>query len=185
MAEMILLETEERMNHTIDALHKEFTTVRSGLANPRMLDGIEVPYYGVDTPINQVASISVPEGTQIYIKPYDKSLVRTIERSLFAANLGITPINDGTGIRLVLPHLTEENRKTSVKEIHKMAEESKVAIRNIRRDVITHFKKMEKNSEITEDDLKYYEDEVQKLTDKFTEKIDEVFKEKEKEIMNI
>ncbi len=185
MPEMILLEAEEKMNHTINALHKEFATVRSGRANPRMLDGIEVNYYGVDTPINQVASISVPEATQIYIKPYDKSLVQQVERALFAANLGITPINDGAGIRLVLPQLTEENRRDSVKEIHKMAEECKVAIRNIRRDAITHYKRMEKDSEITEDDLKYYEDEVQKLTDKFTDKIDEVFKTKEKEIMSI
>jgi ribosome recycling factor len=185
MPETILLEAEEKMNHTIDALHKEFATVRSGRANPRMLDGIEVNYYGVDTPINQVAGISVPEATQIYIKPYDKSLVQTIEKSLFAANLGVTPINDGVGIRLVLPQLTEENRRNSVKEIHKMAEECKVAIRNIRRDAITHYKKMEKDSDITEDDLRYYEDEVQELTNKFTDKIDEVFKAKEKEIMSI
>ncbi len=185
MPETILLEAEEKMNHTIDALHKEFATVRSGRANPRMLDGVEVNYYGVDTPINQVASISVPEANQIYIKPYDKSLVPQIEKSIFAANLGVTPINDGVGIRIVLPHLTEENRRDSVKEIHKMAEECKVAIRNIRRDAISHYKKMEKDSDITEDDLKYYQDEIQELTDKFTEKIDDVFKLKEKEIMSI
>jgi ribosome recycling factor len=185
MPEIILLEAEERMNHTLDSLHKEFSTVRSGRANPRMLDGVIVNYYGVDTPINQVATISVPEATQIYIKPYDKSLVPLIEKSIFAANIGITPMNDGIGVRLVLPQLTEENRKTSVKEIHKIAEECKVAIRNIRRDVISHYKKMEKDSEITEDDLKYYQDEVQKLTDKFTDKIDEIFKVKEKDIMSI
>ena len=185
MPETILLDAEDRMEHTISVLHKEFATVRSGRANPRMLDGLTVSYYGVDTPINQVANIAVPEATQIYIKPYDKTLVQEIERAIFGANIGVTPINDGIGIRIVLPPLTEENRRNSVKEIHKMAEECKVAIRNIRRDAITHYKKMEKDSEITEDNLKYYQDEVQKLTDKFTDKIDEAFKSKEKEIMSI
>lgn len=185
MPEMLLMETEERMEHTIKALHKEFTTVRSGRANPKMLDSVTVNYYSVDTPINQVAGISVPEATQIYIKPYDKSILSDIERAIFAANLGVTPQNDGIGVRLVLPPLTEENRRDSVKTIHKMAEECKVAIRNIRRDAIHHYKKMEKDSEITEDDLHYYEDEVQKLTDKFVERIDEDFKTKEKDIMHI
>lgn len=185
MPEMILLETEEKMEHTITALHKEFSTVRSGSANPKMLERVTVSYYGVDTPINQVASISVPEATQIYIKPYDRTLVSEIEKSIFAANLGVTPSNDGIGIRLMLPRMTEENRKDSVKKIHNISEDSKIAIRNIRRDAIAHYKKMEKSSDITEDDLKYYQDEVQKLTDSFTTKIDETFKEKEKEIMHI
>lgn len=185
MPETILLEAEEKMEHTIKALHHEFATVRSGRANPKMLDHVTIDYYGVESPINQVASISVPEGTQIYIKPYDKSLVQQIERAIFAANLGVTPMNDGIGIRIVLPPQTEENRKEAVKTIHKMSEDCKVAIRNIRRDVIHHYKKMEKDSEITEDDLRYYEDEVQKLTDKFTDRIDEDFKIKEKDIMSI
>lgn len=185
MPETILLEAEEKMEHTMEALHREFSTIRSGRANPKMLERITIDYYGVDTPINQVASISVPEATQIYIKPYDKSLVSDIERAIFGANIGLTPSNDGIGIRLVLPPLTEENRRSFVKDIHKMSEEGKVAIRNIRRDAITHFKKMEKASEITEDDLKYYQDEVQKLTDKFTDHIDEAFKSKEKDIMSI
>jgi len=185
MPETILLEAEEKMEYTMKALHKEFSTVRSGRANPKMLDSVTVDYYGVESPINQVSTISVPEATQIYIKPYDKSLVSLIERAIFGANLGVTPINDGVGIRIVLPPQTEENRRDAVKTIHKMSEECKVAIRNIRRDAIHHFKKMEKDSDITEDDLKYYEDEIQKLTDKFTEKIDEDFKVKEKEIMSI
>lgn len=185
MPETILLEAEEKMEHTMLALHHEFSTVRSGRANPKMLERVTIDYYGVESPINQVASISVPEATQIYIKPYDKSLVSQIERAIFAANLGVTPSNDGTGIRLILPPLTEENRRNSVKAVHKMSEDCKVAIRNIRRDAIQHFKRMEKASEITEDDLRYYEDEVQKLTDKFTEKIDEDFKIKEKDIMSI
>ncbi|MBI9010253.1 MAG: ribosome recycling factor [Tenericutes bacterium] len=185
MPEMILLEAEEKMEHTITSLHHDFSTVRSGRANPKMLERISIEYYGVDTPINQVASISVPEATQIYIKPYDKSLVAIIEKGIFAANLGVTPTNDGIGIRINLPPMTETNRKDSVKAIHKMAEDSKVSIRNIRRDIISHFKKMEKASEITEDDLKYYQDEVQKLTDKFTSNIDDAFKQKEKDIMSI
>ena len=185
MPEMILMEAEERMEHTIESLHRDFSTVRSGRANPKMLANIKIDYYGVETPINQVASVSIPEATQIYIKPYDKSLVREIERAIFGANIGLTPTNDGIGIRLVLPPLTEENRKSFVKSIHKMAEDSKIAIRNIRRDAISHYKKMEKASDITEDDLKYYQDEVQKLTDKFTDTIDNDFKSKEKDIMSI
>jgi ribosome recycling factor len=183
--ETILLEAEEKMEHTLEALHRDFSTVRSGRANPKMLEKVHVSYYGVDTPINQVATISVPEATQIYIKPYDKTLVSEIEKAIFAANLGVTPSNDGIGVRIVLPPMTEENRRNSVKSIHKMAEDSKIAIRNIRRDAITHFKKMEKDSLITEDDLTYYQDETQKLTDKFVEKIDNYFKEKEKDIMHI
>jgi ribosome recycling factor len=185
MPETILLEAEEKMEHTIEALHREFSTVRSGRANPKMLEKVHVMYYGVETPLNQVSTISVPEGNQIYIKPYDKSLVSEVEKAIFGANLGVTPSNDGIGVRIVLPPMTEENRRNSVKAIHKMAEESKVAIRNIRRDAITHFKKMEKDSAITEDDLVYYQDETQKLTDKFIEKIDEYFKDKEKDIMHI
>lgn len=185
MPEMILMEAEEKMEHTMESMHHGFSKVRSGRANPKMLESVTVSYYGVDTPINQVASVSVPEATQIYIKPYDKSLVSEIERAIFAANLGVTPSNDGIGIRIMLPKMTEENRRNSVKEIHKIAEDSKVAIRNIRRDAISHLKKMEKASEITEDDLKYYQDEVQKLTDKFTGRIDDDFKEKEKDIMHI
>ena len=185
MPETILLEAEEKMEHTLQALHRDFSTVRSGRANPKMLERVNVSYYGVETPINQVASISVPEGNQIYIKPYDKTLVSEIERAIFGANIGVTPSNDGIGVRIVLPPMTEENRRNSVKTIHKMAEDSKIAIRNIRRDAIAHFKKMEKDSAITEDDLVYYQDETQKLTDKFVEKIDEYFKEKEKDIMHI
>lgn len=185
MPETILLEAEEKMENTLSILHRDFSTVRSGRANPKMLERVHVSYYGVDTPLNQVASIAVPEGNQIYIKPYDKTLVSEIEKAIFGANLGVTPSNDGIGVRIVLPPMTEENRRNSVKIIHKMAEDSKVAVRNIRRDAITQYKKMEKDSAITEDDLTYYQDEIQKLTDKFVEKIDEYFKEKEKDIMHI
>ncbi|MCF7924384.1 MAG: ribosome recycling factor [Candidatus Izimaplasma sp.] len=185
MPETILKETEKRMKQTIDALIKEFSSVRSGRANPKMLERVKVDYYGVETPISQIATISVPEATQIYIKPYDKNQVGDIEKAIFAANLGVTPSNDGVGVRLSLPPMTEENRKSSAKEIHKMAEESKVSIRNIRREAISHYKKMEKASEISEDDLRYYEDEVQELTNKYTDKIDQLAKEKETDIMHV
>ncbi|MBU1145112.1 MAG: ribosome recycling factor [Firmicutes bacterium] len=185
MPDTILMEAEERMEHSIIALHKEYATIRSGRANPKMLERVTVDYYGALSPISQIASIQVPEATQIYIKPYDKSLLSKIERAIFAANLGVTPTNDGIGIRISLPPLTEENRKESVKVIHKMAEENKVGIRNIRRDAISDLKKLEKDKKLTEDDSKYYQDEVQKITDKFIEKIDEVFKEKEKDVMSI
>ncbi len=185
MPETILMDAEERMEHSLQALHKEFSSVRSGRANPKMLERVTVDYYGAESPINQVSSISVPEANQIYIKPYDKSLIQKIEKAIFAANLGVTPSNDGVGVRISLPPLTEENRREAVKVIHKMSEDNKVAIRNVRRDAITHFKKMEKDKVLTEDDLKYYEDEVQKLTDKFTAEVDKAFKDKEKEIMSI
>lgn len=185
MPEQILKETENKMKQTVDALIKEFASVRSGRANPKMLEKVTVDYYGVDTPISQIASISIPEATQIYIKPYDKSQVSDIEKAIFGANLGVTPSNDGVGVRLSLPPMTEENRKNSAKQIHKMAEDDKVSIRNIRRDAISKFKKMEKDSEISEDDLRYYEDEVQELTDKYTSKIDELAKEKEKDILHV
>lgn len=185
MPETILLNAEERMEQALHALHKEFATVRSGRANPKMFERVSVDYYGVMSPLNQVASIQVPEGNQIYIKPYDKSLVAKIERAIFAANLGVTPTNDGVGIRISLPPLTEENRRDSVKAIHRMSEDNKVAIRNIRRDAIAEFKKMEKDKALTEDDLRFYQEEAQKLTDKFIEKVDEAYKEKEKDIMSL
>lgn len=185
MPDNILKETEASMKHTIEALQKQFASVRSGRANPKMLNKVMVSYYGMDTPITQIASISVPEATQIYIKPYDKNSLTEIEKAIFAANLGVTPANDGIGIRLSLPPMTEENRKESSKKVHQMAENDKVSIRNARRDAISKFKKMEKASEISEDDLRYYEDEVQKLTDKYTDKIDVMAKEKQSEIMHV
>lgn len=185
MPKTILKETENKMQYTVEALIKNFSTVRSGRANPKVLDKIHINYYGVETPISQLSSISLPEATQIYIKPYDKTLVQEVEKAIFAANLGITPSNDGIGVRLTLPPMTEENRKQSAKSVFKMAEDDKIAIRNVRRDTITQFKKMEKASEISEDDLRLYEEETQKLTDKYTQKIDELAKEKEKEIMQL
>ena len=185
MSDKILKETEVLMKQTVEALQKQFASVRSGRANPKMLNKVTVNYYGMDTPITQIASISVPEATQIYIKPYDKNSLSDIEKAIFAANLGVTPSNDGIGIRLSLPPMTEENRKESSKKVHQMAEQNKVSIRNIRRDAIAKYKKLEKDSEISEDDLRYYEDEVQKITDKFTKEIDDLSKEKQSEIMHV
>ena len=185
MPDTILMNAEERMEHTMDALHRDFTQVRSGRANPKMLERVSVDYYGVETPINQVGSISVPEGNQIYVKPYDKSLLSKIEKAIQAANLGVNPNNDGVGIRMILPVMTEERRKESAKTVHKMAEECKIAIRNIRRDAIADLKKLEKDKAISEDELEIYLEEVQKITDKFVEKIDQAAADKEKEIMHI
>lgn len=185
MPETILFHAEERMEHTLEALRREFASVRSGRANPKMLERVHVDYYGVETPINQVASIAVPEGNQIYVKPYDRSLLSKIEKAIQAANLGINPSNDGIGLRIVLPAMTEERRKESVKSLHKFAEEAKIAIRNIRRDAISDLKKLEKDKLLTEDELESYEKDVQKLTDKFSERIDQATAEKEKEIMHI
>jgi len=183
--EEIVLETEERMELSIVALHKEFTTVRSGRANPKMFERVSVDYYGVDTPINQIAAITSPEGNQIYVKPYDKSLVGRIEKAILAGNFGITPVNDGMGVRLMFPALTEERRRESVKIIHRMAEEIKNGIRMIRRDGIEKVKKLEKEAHLPEDDSKYWQDEIQKITDKFNARVEQAVDEKEKEVMHI
>jgi ribosome recycling factor len=185
MPEMIMMDAEERMEHSLEALHREFTTVRSGRANPKMFERVTVDYYGVMSPINQVASITSPEGNQLYIKPFDKSLLSKLEKAVLAANLGVTPNNDGVGLRIVLPQMTEERRKEGVKLIHKMAEDNKVAIRNVRRDAISEIKKLEKDKKLSEDDSAYYQEEIQKLTDRFIIKVDAIFAEKEKEIMHI
>lgn len=185
MPETILNHAEEKMEHTIEAMHREFTQIRSGRANPKMLERVVVDYYGVDTPINQVASVSVPEGNQIYVKPYDRSLLVKIEKAIQAANFGINPSNDGVGIRLILPVMTEERRRDNAKTVHKIAEEAKVAIRNVRREAIDKLKKLEKDKAISEDELEIYLEEAQNITDKYTKKIDDLASEKEKEIMHI
>lgn len=183
--EEVLMECEERMELSIVALHREFTTVRSGRANPKMFERVTVDYYSVETPINQVAAVTSPEGNQIYVKPYDKSLVNKIEKAILAGNFGITPVNDGMGVRLVFPPLTEERRKDAVKSIHRMAEEIKNGIRSIRRDAIEKVKKLEKEAHLPEDDSKYWQEEVQKLTDKFNLRIEQTTDDKEREIMRI
>ncbi|MFA5007584.1 MAG: ribosome recycling factor [Candidatus Izemoplasmatales bacterium] len=182
--EEILMECEERMELSINALHREFTTVRSGRANPKMFERVTIDYYSVETPINQVASITSPEGNQIYVKPYDKSIVGKIEKAILAGNFGITPVNDGMGVRLMFPPLTEERRRESVKIIRRMSEEIKNGIRSIRRDAIEKIKKLEKDAHLPEDDSKYWQDEVQKLTDRFSSKVEQAADEKEQEIMH-
>ena len=178
-------EFESRMNKTISVFEENLSEVRAGRANPAILNKISVEYYGTPTPINQVAGISVPEARLIMIQPWDTSILKEIEKAILASDIGINPNNDGKVIRLAFPELTEERRKELVKEIKKMAEESKVAIRTIRRDAIDKAKTMQKNSEITEDDLRGAEDSVQKLTDKKIEEIDKILADKEKEILTI
>ena len=173
------------MNKTIEVLKQNFSEVRAGRANPAILNRISVEYYGTPTPINQVAGISVPEARLIVIQPWDASILKEIERAILASDIGINPNNDGKVIRLSFPELTEERRKDLVKDIKKMAEESKVAVRAIRRDGIDKAKAMQKNSEITEDDLRGAEDTIQKLTDKKIEEIDKVLADKEKEILTV
>ena len=178
-------EFEEKMDKTISVFEENLSEIRAGRANPAILNKITINYYGTPTPINQVAGISVPEARLIMIQPWDTSILKEIEKAILASDRGINPNNDGKVIRLAFPELTEERRKELVKEIKKMAEESKVAIRAIRRDAIDKAKTMQKNSEITEDDLRSAEDSVQKLTDKKIEEIDKILADEEKEILTI
>lgn len=185
MPDMILLETEEAMENRIKVLKHDFSKVRTGRANPRMLDDVKVEYYGTLTPLNQIGNISVPEPTQIIVKPYDRSIVQAVEKAILAANLGVNPNNEGTQLRIVLPLLTKERRVELTKGVKKMGDEAKVSMRNARRDGNDAIKKLEKNSEISEDDCKLYQDEIQDLTDKYVELIDELVKEKDTDIMSI
>lgn len=185
MPETIILESSERMDKALEALKKELALVRTGRANPAVLNGINVEYYGVPTPINQIASISVPEAQQLLIKPYDKSSLKDIEKAIQLADLNLTPLNDGQIIRINFPALTEQRRKELAKDVKAYGETAKIAIRNIRRDANDHLKKLEKDKKISEDDLKFYEQEVQETTDKHITLIDEIVKDKEQSIMVI
>lgn len=176
---------EEKMNKTVNALAESLAEVRAGRANPAILNKIRIDYYGTPTPINQVAGISVPEARLIVIQPWDASILKEIEKEILKSEIGINPNNDGKVIRLAFPELTEERRKELVKDIKKMGEESKVAIRSVRRDGIDEAKAKQKNSEITEDELKGAEDQIQKLTDKKVSEIDNMIATKEKEIMSV
>ena len=176
---------EEKMNKTISVFEENLSEIRAGRANPAILNKITVDYYGVPTPVSQVAGISVPEARMILIQPWDTNLLKEIEKEILKSDIGINPNNDGKVIRLNFPELNEERRKEIVKDIRKLAEEAKVAIRAIRRDAIDEAKEMQKKSEITEDDLKNEENEIQKLTDKKVEEIDSMLASKEKEIMSI
>ena len=176
---------QEKMDKTISVYEENLAEIRAGRANPAILNKITVDYYGVPTPINQVAGISVPEARLIVIQPWDSNLLKEIEKEILKSDIGINPNNDGKVIRLVFPELNEERRKEIVKDIKKMAEEARVAIRSIRRDAIDDAKAMQKNSEITEDELKSAEDNIQKLTDKYVDEIDSILEKKEKEIMSL
>ena len=176
---------QEKMDKTINVLQDDYATIRAGRANPHVLDKIKVDYYGTPTPIQQVGNISVPEARMIMIAPWEKSLLKEIEKAINMSDLGINPTNDGTTVRLIFPELTEDRRKELVKEVKKKGEAAKVAVRNIRRDTVDAIKKMEKTSEISEDDLKDGENKVQKLTDKAIEEIDKTIENKSKEIMTV
>ncbi len=175
----------EKMEKTIASLKYEYNGIRAGRANAAVLDKIQVDYYGCPTPINQMAAVSVPEARILAIQPWDTSSLSLIEKAIQASDIGINPSNDGRVIRLVFPALTEERRKQISKDVSQFAEEAKVGVRNIRRDCIDKIKAMKKNSEITEDDQKFAEEKIQKITDEFIKKVDEVADAKTKEIMEI
>ncbi|MGN0597481.1 MAG: ribosome recycling factor [Ruminiclostridium sp.] len=176
---------KEKMEKCLSSLNHEFSTIRAGRANPAVLDKIQVDYYGAPTQINAMAAISVAEARILVITPWDVTSLKSIEKAILASDIGITPTNDGKSLRIVFPQLTEERRKELVKQIKNYGEEAKVTIRNIRRDTIDKYKTMKKNSEITEDDLKTCEKNVQDITDKYVDKIDACCADKEKEIMTI
>ena len=176
---------KEKMEKCLASLNHEFSTIRAGRANPAVLDKIQVDYYGAPTPINAMAAVSVAEARILVITPWDATSLKSIEKAILASDIGITPTNDGKSLRIVFPQLTEERRKELVKQIKNYGEEAKVTVRNIRRDAMDKYKTMKKNSEITEDDLKTCEKNVQDVTDKYVEKIDACCADKEKEIMTV
>lgn len=175
---------DEKMQKAVDFLESEFVTIRAGRANPHVLDKVKVDYYGTPTPIQQVGNVSVPEPRMIQIAPWEKSLLKDIEKAIMSSDVGITPTNDGTVIRLVFPELTEERRKELVKDVKKKGEENKVAVRNIRRDGNDAFKKLAKE-DVSEDEIKKLEDELQKMTDKYVKVIEKAVEDKSKEIMTV
>lgn len=180
-----LKDAERRMQKAVEVLKNEFATVRAGRANPGLLDKIEVEYYGTLTPLNQLANISAPEARLLVIQPWDKSSLTAIERAIMKSDLGLTPGNDGTIIRIPIPQLTEERRQELAKVVRKKAEEGRVSIRNIRRDYNDHLKKAEKSGDISEDEARKMQDEIQKLTDNYIAKVDTALETKEAEIMEV
>lgn len=185
MEQELKRKTIERMDGAIEALKKEFGSIRTGRASLVLLDGVTVDYYGTPTPIQQVATLSVPESRQIAIQPWEQRIIPDIEKAIMKSDLGLTPINDGKVIRISIPPLTEERRKQLVKAVKKKAEEARVAIRNIRRDANEELKKLEKEKHLSEDDARKSYDEIQKLTDSYIKKVDEILQHKENEIMEV
>ena len=180
-----LKKAEERMGRRIDHLCKEYSEIRAGRANPAVLDKVKVDYYGAPTPVNQLAAVSVTEARTLTIQPWDTSILRQIEKAIQKSDIGINPNNDGKIIRLIFPPLTEERRKLIVKDVQKVAEDTKVQVRNVRRETIEKLKAMKKSGDLTEDDLKTAEKKMQKLTDSFTKKIDEASAAKQKEVLEL
>ena len=185
MIDEITMELEDAMGKSIDSLKHQLTKVRTGRASASVLDGVSVDYYGAATPIAQVGQVSTPEARLLQIQPFDKSMIAEIEKAILGANLGLTPSNDGNLIRIPFPALTEERRKEQVKEIKRLGEDAKVAIRNSRRDKNDVVKKAEKDKEISEDDSKKFQGDIQTVTDKFTKEVDVIVEAKEKEILSI
>lgn len=175
----------DRMEKTLDALKSQYAAVRAGRANAGVIDHIRVDYYGTPTPINQIGTVSTPDPRTLVIQPWDKSILKEVEKAILSSDLGINPQNDGTVIRLAFPQLTEERRKELIKQVRKYSEDGKVAVRNIRRDAMEDLKKMKKNSEITEDDQKNMEKDIQKLVDDYIKKVEELTAKKEKELSEI
>ncbi|WP_456408896.1 ribosome recycling factor [Caldithrix abyssi] len=184
-AKEIIKDAKRRMNGALNALRDELVKIRTGRATPNLLDGIKVEYYGQKVPLNQVATVTAPEPRLIVIQPWEKKMVAEIEREILKADLGFNPNNDGTVIRIPIPPLSEERRKDLVKLVHKFAEEARIAVRNVRRDANDQLKKLEKDHQISEDELSVYLDDVQDLTDDHIKKIDEMMKEKEAEILKV
>lgn len=178
-------EFNRKMDRTLEILQEDFSAIRAGRANARVLDRITVEYYGVDTPIGQVGTISSPDARTLVIQPWDSSLLKKVEKAIQTSDLGINPQNDGRVIRLVFPQLTEERRRELAKQVRKYGEDAKVAVRNIRRDAMDYIKKLKKDSEITEDDQKKAEKDLQELTDKYVKKVDDACAVKEKELMEL
>lgn len=185
MIDTIKQDTEERMSKAVANLKKEFASIRTGKASPALLDRLVVDYYGTPTPLNQMAGVSAPEARMLLIQPWDKSALGNIEKAILKSDLGLTPTNDGSVIRLVIPQLTQDSRKELGKKVKKFGEEAKVAVRNIRRDSNDEIKKLEKAKEITEDDSKAAQEVIQKMTDKYVSEIDKAISVKEAEIMEI
>ncbi|MCW5938639.1 MAG: ribosome recycling factor [Fimbriimonadaceae bacterium] len=181
----IVKDAEQRMKHAVEVTAHDFQRIRTGRANPIMLEKVVVDYYGTETPVNQVANISVPEPRQLLINPYEKSMLGAIEKAIIKSDLGVNPNNDGTCIRLNFPQMTEDRRKELIKQVHHRAEEGCVAVRNVRRDALHHLTAAQKNKEISEDDLKGLEKKIQELTDKFVNEVHEVQKKKDHELMEI
>jgi ribosome recycling factor len=183
--EDVVADAQRRMDKTIESTRQEFGSVRTGRASAGLLDRIQVSYYGTKTPLNQLAQISVPEPRLLSIQPYDKAAIKEIERAILESDLGLTPANDGQVVRLPVPQLTEQRRKELVKVVGKLAEEGRIALRNVRRDAITHLKDLEKNGEVGSDELHRAEDRMQKLTDEHVKLVDDLYKHKETEILEV